>query len=278
MTRLLVFGGTGLLGSHICQEALGKSWDVVATHHSTTPDGQHRVDWRRCDITDPDNVRALVETVRPDVAVNAAYVQSGAKVAETCAEGAENIALASDASSVRLIHISTDLVFDGTLGRPYREVDQISPISDYGRAKARGESLVRSAHPDALVIRTSLIYGDPSAPQETLVRRAAEGQDIAFFTDEWRSPVEVERLAAAICTLATSDHSGILHIAGEERLNRLEFARLLATQLGLDPTGLVGRTRDPTLGPRPEDVSLDCSVSSALGLAIPGPSSLLAQS
>lgn len=278
MTRLLVFGGTGLLGSHICQEALAQSWDVVATHHSTTPDAQHRVDWLRCDITDSDNVRALVETVHPDVAVNAAYVQNGAKVAATCADGAKNIALASDETNARLIHVSTDLVFDGTLGRPYREVDEISPISDYGRAKARGESLVRNAHPNALVVRTSLIYGDPSAPQETLVRRAAEGQDIAFFTDEWRSPVEVGRLAAAICTLATTDHSGILHIAGQERLNRLEFATLLAMHLGLDPTRLVGRTRDPSLGPRPEDVSLDCSVSDALGLAVPGPSSLLAQS
>lgn len=278
MTRLLVFGGTGLLGSHICQESLAQSWDVVATYHSTTPDEQDGVDWRRCDITDPEKVQALVEDVHPDVAVNTAYVQSGAKVAATCADGAGNIALASVASDVRLIHVSTDLVFDGTLGRPYREVDHMSPISDYGRAKARGESLVRNADPNALVLRTSLIYGDPSAPQETLVRRAASGQDIAFFTDEWRSPVEVGRLAAAICTLATFDNSGILHIAGEERLNRLEFARLLATHLGLDSTGLVGRTRDPTLGPRPEDVSLDCSISKALGLAIPGPSNLLSQS
>lgn len=276
--RLLVFGGTGLLGSHVCEHARGQGWDVVATHYSSGPGATRDIDWRPCDVTESSKVHELVERSLPDAIVNTAYIQHGEKAFATCADGAGNVARAAGANGGRLVHVSTDLVFDGTLGRAYRESDDVSPITEYGRAKVDGEAQVLEALPEALVARTSIIYGEPSAPQELLVQRAIDGDDIAFFTDEWRTPVEVGHLASAICRLATLDHSGLLHLAGNERLDRLDFAKLIARRLGLDPAALIGRQRDPALGPRPEDVSLDCSVAENLGFALPGPSSLLDQS
>lgn len=276
--RLLVFGGTGLLGSHVCEQARRQGWDIVATHYSSRPWATPDIDWRPCDVTEQSNVHDLVERSRPDAIVNTAYIQSGEKAFATCADGAGNVARAAGANGCRLVHVSTDLVFDGTLGRAYRESDDASPITDYGRAKVDGEAQVLDALPAALVARTSIIYGEPSAPQERLVQRAIDGDGIAFFIDEWRTPVEVGHLASAICHLATLDHSGLLHLAGDERLDRLDFAKLIARRLGLDPAALIGRTRDPAFGPRPRDVSLDCSLAKSLGFVLPGPSNLLDQS
>lgn len=271
---LLVFGGTGFLGRHICAWASTKRWLVSATHLSQ-PVNDDRFRWMHCDILDDVAVLRTVEDVQPSVVVNAAYRQHGAGALETCSIGARNVAAAASAVGARTIHVSTDLVFDGSLGRPYREIDHVSPLSDYGKSKAEGESLVLSTDPTAAVARTSLIYGGSMAPQEQLVSRAVRNGDIAFFIDEWRSPADVRLLAAAIGTLALSDHTGIIHLAGDERLNRLDFARLLATHLGLDPGLLIGRTQDPALGPRPKDVSLDCNLSRSLGMSITGPTALL---
>lgn len=275
-TRFLIFGGSGLLGRSLCHWASAiKGYDVIATHLSSAPGLDDGCEWLQCDITDGDAVHDIVERSRPTTVINAAYSQGGSDTYEICAIGAQNVARAATEFGSRVTHISTDLVFDGTLGRPYRETDTVCPISDYGRAKARGEELVLEAAPEALIIRTSIIYGEPTAPQEQLVQRAVRDGDVSFFTDEWRSPVPVRPLADAVGRLARLGDRGIINVAGNERINRLEFARLLARDLDLDPYHLVGRTQDPSLGPRPKDVSLDCSMGARLGVLIPGPTDVL---
>jgi dTDP-4-dehydrorhamnose reductase len=277
--RFLIFGGSGLLGRSLCHWASAMNgYDIIATHLSSAPGADNGYQWLCCDITDGDAVYDIVERSRPTTVINAAYRQGGSDAYEICAIGAQNVARAATEFGARVTHISTDLVFDGTLGRPYRETDPVSPISEYGRAKARGEDLVLEVAPDALIVRTSIIYGEPTAPQEQLVQQAIRERDVSFFTDEWRSPVQVHSLADAVGRLARSSERGIIHVAGNERINRLQFATLLARHLGLDGDALVGRTQDPSLGPRPKDVSLNCSLSESLGLAIPGPTNILGQS
>ena len=174
--------------------------------------------------------------------------------------------------------MSTDLVFDGALGRPYRETDEPTPIMAYGQAKLDGERSVLAALPTAVVARTSIIYGSPDAPQEQLMRRALDDASIAFFTDEYRSPVHVADLADALLDLAGTDASGVLHVASDSRVDRHAFACALARHAGFDDSRLGSRTQDPTLGPRPADVSLDSAQASAmLGRALPGPIERLAQ-
>ena len=274
--QLLIIGGSGFLGGRTRTWAMARDIAVDATFFTNAPDAPTSADrshWHRCDILDVDALGALFEAVQPTAVINTAYRQSGEDAVEICSTGAANVARACAEHSARLVHVSTDLVFDGELGRPYREDDVLSPISQYGSAKAQAEQLVLSANPDSAVVRTSLIYGSADAPQERLVTRAANGEDISFFTDEWRNPIHVDSLAFAVGQLAR-DHTftGIVHVAGDERVNRLEFARFLAESLSLDPSGLTGSPADPSLGPRSSDVALENGLAKTLGFDLPGPS------
>ena len=197
----------------------------------------------RLDIRDEPAVRAGLAGA--DVVVHTAYRQDdeaatvdGAVVVARCTPG-------------RLIHLSTDVIFSGALGRPLREPDAPDPVTDYGRWKARAEELVLRERPDALAIRTSLIYrGDGSTRHEQLARDPS----MSFYSDELRSPVQVGDLASAILELASLDVSGPLHVAGADGLSRLDFARLInpAASGGARPPG------------RPGDCRLDSSRAQAL--------------
>lgn len=273
-------GGSGFLGRTTVAWAIAQGVSVDATYLSSAPQPADALDdehWHRCDILDLEQVRGIVAEVAPTAIINAAYRQSGERAEEICSDGAGNLASAAADADARIVHVSTDLVFDGDLERPYNEDDPVSPINDYGRAKARAEELVAAANPNSVSVRTSLIYGASDAPQERLVRRAIDQGDISFFTDEWRSPIHVEHLAAAVGALATEvPATGVLHVAGAERLNRLQFASVLAENMDLDAALLTGGPADASLGPRASDVALDIQRAIGLGFELPGPAAALA--
>jgi dTDP-4-dehydrorhamnose reductase len=206
---LLVTGGSGYLG----RELMRRRPDAI---------GASRASGLRLDVRDEAAVRAAFAGVRPAVVIHTAYRQDDRA---TTYDGAVNVASAAAAAGARLVHLSTDVVFDGEKGEPYVEEDEPRPVTDYGRDKADAERAVREAHPEALVVRTSLMYGGAEpGPRE----RAAADPDAVFFTDELRSPVHVADLADALLELADGDQSGILHVAGADALSRYDFARLLA--------------------------------------------------
>ncbi len=279
MDSLLVVGGTGFLGSELIRQTEQRIARVHGTHRSRPiPDDVAGAEWHRLDITDRAAVDQLVAETGADTVINTAYQQNGPDVAAICCDGAAALASACASAGARLVHVSTDLVFDGTLGRPYAEADEANPIMAYGQAKLDGEHAVLAAMPSALVARTSIIYGSDDAPQEQLVRRAVTDPNFAFFTDEFRSPVHVEDLAAALLDLARTDARGVLHLGSDSRIDRHHFASLLAQHAGLDTSALQGRTQDPSLGPRPADVSLDSTRAvELLGRSLPHPAVRLGQ-
>jgi dTDP-4-dehydrorhamnose reductase len=203
----------------------------------------------RVDVRDEQAVRALLERVRPDVVVHTAYRQDGPDAWSINVDGSGHVAVAADAVGARLIHLSTDVVFDGSKGSPYVEADPVCPVTEYGRTKAAAERRVLRAHPAALVVRTSLIVGGPGvAPSRH--ERVATDTAMSFYVDEIRCPVQVGDLAEALLELSTLDVTGLLHVAGADAVSRAELARLVA---GRDVRGA------PAPPGRPLDCSLDCS-------------------
>lgn len=205
-----------------------------------------------------------LESFRPDAVIHTAYVLSGPDLWPVTAEGSKHVAQASQDLGVRLIHMSTDIVFDGTRGA-YKETDPTSPITEYGQAKLQAEEFV-AEHPNAVIVRSSLIYGfEPPDRGTRFVLDLAEGKAKGqLFTDEYRSPVLVGDLARALLELSESSHTGILHVAGPDSLSRYQLGVLLAKAYGRDPkqlpTGLASQF--PT--PRPLNCTLDISPAQSL--------------
>jgi dTDP-4-dehydrorhamnose reductase len=251
--RVFVTGLGGYLGRAIAAlepDAIG----TVRTRPAPDPARAFAVD-----VRDADAVRAALDAARPDAVIHTAYVQEGPDARSVNVDGSAAVASAAAERGLRLVHLSSDVVFSGRLERPLREDDPVDPITDYGRTKAAAEAAVTSAHPDAVLVRTSLIYGgaEPSRQEQLALDHSA-----TFYDDEIRCPIAAPDLAAAVVELAARpDIRGALHVAGPDAVSRLEFARLVAAANGHDPDELKVASRPPD---RPGDLRLDCSRANAI--------------
>jgi dTDP-4-dehydrorhamnose reductase len=259
MRRLLITGGTGYLGAELARQA-ADGWEVTATAHTRllAHDGAH---WLPLDIRDAAAIERAVAELRPEVVIHTAYRQSGPDLWDVTATGAGNVARAAWQAGARLIHMSSDVIFDGEQVGRYVERDIPNPISPYGEAKAAAERMVAEAHPGALIVRTSLIYGAPEpGKHEQLALDAAAGRvDLAFFSDELRCPIQVGDLAAALLELALLDISGPLHVAGADVVSRYEFARAVVAAHGGAPEQLRAALSTASATRRPRNCALDSS-------------------
>jgi dTDP-4-dehydrorhamnose reductase len=281
--HMLVTGGSGYLGGWVVRLARA-NWRVSATFltRPVDPDvnGERGVNWRRLDVRDAAAVDALMADVHPAVVVHTAAANPGgdADFAATNVDGTRHVARATRSVGARLIHISTDVIFDGEKGS-YVEEDLPQPITPYGRSKALAEEEVRASEAEAVIVRTSLIYGwRPRIDRHTrwVVEGLRAGNPPHLFTDELRCPMWVESLAAAVVELAVMTHTGVpsilqrrhsdgaLHVAGAQSLSRYQFGVRLARFHGVDPGPIVpARSRESGLV-RPLDCTLDCSRARAL--------------
>jgi dTDP-4-dehydrorhamnose reductase len=248
--KLLVTGGAGYLGAEVCRLAVARGDDVLATRLHREPPHGRAID---LDVRDVDAVTRVLLRHGPDAVIHTAYVQHGESMGETIVRGSHAVAEAAHRCGARLIHLSTDLVFDGEHGAPYREADEPRPVMAYGQAKLDAERAVLRAHPDATIVRTSLLYGRVGGPQEALALR----DDVTFYTDEIRCPTRVDELATALLELIGISHRGVLHLAASRAVSRYELACVLRARAGADPATVRGMPsrRDG----RPRNVALDSS-------------------
>ncbi len=262
---MLITGGSGFLGTALVELARAQGWNVVATYHAHEPQTEG-VRWEALDLRDGAATRALIERCAPDAVVHTAYRQEGPDMAAITADGAGAVAQGAYAVKARLIHMSSDVVFNGERSGRYTEADAPQPVTAYGAAKAAAERLVADVHPAALIVRTSLIYGGPERPgrHEQFVLDVIDGRaDAIFFTNELRCPIEVGDLAAALLELAGLDHSGVLHVAGPDVVSRYEFACLVARAFGRDPARVRGGP-SPASARRPRNCALDSRVAQSI--------------
>ncbi len=258
MPKLLVTGASGFLGRATVARAEARGWEVAGWTSAV-------------DVRDAALVAERLAEAAPDAVIHTAYVQRGDDAHAVNAAGAGHVAAAARAAGARLVHVSTDAIFAGDGAVALREEDAAAPVTAYGATKAAAEPLVLAAHPGAVLARTSLLLGGPGhepSPHERLALAAARGeQDVAFFSDEIRSPIQVDDLAAALVELAElGDVRGPLHVAGPDAVSRFELAALVVAAHGLDPALLRGKPAPPD---RPRYCPLDCSRAVALLTARP---------
>ena len=223
--RALVLGGTGMLGRALMTEARNRGQAALALSRD------------QADVADPVRLRYWMDSFRPDLVVNcAAFTKVDACEGEAREQafrinGAAvgNVAEAAEKAGARLIHVSTDYVFDGNGKRPYREDDATNPLSVYGQSKLEGERLALR-HPNAVVVRTSWLFG-PGGPNfvATMVNFIEQGRlPLRVVGDQEGCPTYTPFLAGAILDLAPLALDGIMHYRNREPVTWYAFARVIA--------------------------------------------------
>ena len=196
----------------------------------------------RLDLTVRDAVLAALRAARCDVIVNAAaYTEVDKAESEPEAamrvngDGAGYVAEIAAELRAPLIHLSTDYVFDGALGRPYREDDATAPTGAYGRSKLAGERRIAAIHPDHAILRTSWIYSPFGANFVTTMLRlaAGAGDELAVVTDEVGCPTYTGHLAPRLVQFAERRAAGVFHLAGAGHCSRNTFAKAIFEAAGL---------------------------------------------
>jgi dTDP-4-dehydrorhamnose reductase len=184
--------------------------------------------------------------------------------------GPKHLAEAAAEVGARLVHVSTDFVFDGAKGAPYRETDAPQPLNYYGWSKLEGEQAVLAVLPAALIVRTSWLYGHGGDhfPGRVL-GWAARGGPLRMVDDQIGSPTYADDLAVAIRALADQGAQGIFHLAGAGCASRLDWARETVTLAGLDVQVVPAKSSEfPLPAPRPANTCLDCSKAADLGVRL----------
>jgi dTDP-4-dehydrorhamnose reductase len=229
--RLLITGGSGMLGQDIVDLATAAGHECVPLAHA------------ELDITDLSEVRSAVASAAPDVVLNcAAWTDvDGAEAAFGAAaavngEGAGNVALAAQENGAWTLQISSDYVFDGTRTDPYTESDPTNPLSAYGRSKLLGEQAVARAAPDAhTIVRSSWLFGRHGRCfPATIMRLADERDELSVVEDQVGCPTFTGHLASALIELCGSRPQGILHVAGDGSCSWYELALEIVAMTGLE--------------------------------------------
>lgn len=239
MAPYLLIGAAGLVGGHLRRALRGR--EVVATYHrSVVASGV------ALDITDRDAVQRLVTETRPGTILLAAadpYVERCEREPEATrlvnVEGTRNVALAAASVGATLVVFSSEYVFDGTRGA-YSEDDLPAPLNEYGRQKVAIEEIARLSG-EHLICRTSGVFGDEPERKNfvlQLVDAVRAGRAFTVPSDQIITPTDAESLSRAVVELVERGYRGTFHVAGPERLARVDFARRVIAAFGLDAAGL----------------------------------------
>ncbi len=269
--KIVVTGASGFLGREVCLAALRRGHELLAiggTHLPSIPN-VHRT--MHLDLTIPGRLEAVMLDEFPQAVINCAALPTihdcdrNPDLADKLnTEVPRRMAQLAFHVGAKLVHLSTDMVFDGEVGR-YQHTDQPRPLSRYGLTKAAGEvEVLKYGREHAAVIRTTLLNGNHPRGVRGLHERLfmdwSAGKTTALFTDEIRQPVGLTNLADVTVELCERPNlSGVYHWAGADALSRYEIGVRIAEHFGLDSDKFIKaslRSELPDLAARPRDLSL----------------------
>lgn len=273
MKNIVVTGKNGQLGSEF--QALAAHFPEINFHFS---------DYNELDITDADAVLGYFEEVQPDLVINCAAYTAVDKAEEDAdkaeavnATGVKHLVEGCEKLGSRLIHVSTDYVFDGSKNVPYTEEDAVQPLGVYGDTKRSGEVAVLDSKIQALVLRTSWVYSSHGNNfVKTMLRLGAERGELGVVFDQAGSPTYARDLAVAIMEIARKEDQWpieptLYHFSNEGAISWYDFAEAILEEGGLScKVRPILSAEYPTLTARPHYSVLDkAAIKGDFGIEIP---------
>ncbi len=278
---VLITGASGFVAGGVLLQA-PEDWTTHAVSRGPAPVSRPGLLWHTEAADTPGRLAAVIRELRPDAVIhtianaNIDYCETHRdEVVGINVDLSREVAEAAQSVGAKLVHCSTDNVFDGARGL-YRENEATGPVNFYGVTKLRAEEAVLAACPGAVIARVAIVMGLPLLGKGTpfLVRMAnavAEGRKIVTPPNEVRTPVDVISLGRALIELAENDFAGVIHLSGSQRIERVEMMRLLAPRMGIDPALVEPGPADNLPAPRPPDCSLDNALAQrVLKTTLPG--------
>lgn len=246
MKRILIVGSNGLLGQKITTLfSRSKSFEILNTSAEDKiflNEKKHQ--YKVLDITKRSMVMKLVDEFQPEVIINTAAI-TNVDLCETERElawkvnvaGVENLVHAARMVGAKVIHFSTDYVFDGKSG-PYIESDRVNPMSYYGRTKLASENVLRTSEIPYTIIRTMILYGLANQVKDNfalwLANNLEANKQVRVVDDQIGNPTLVDDLAFAVLKIVEFNKNGLYHIAGNDLVSRYEFALALSKKFKFD--------------------------------------------
>ena len=252
--KILLTGSSGLLGHAYAQAAVRRGHSVTALYNQNRPIADGLARTIQLDASQPDELTNIAIELWPDAIVNCAAISNPASV-EADAQKAEKINVAlprllaqlSTHLGARLLHVSTDMVFDGQSEQPYRSTDMPAPTNLYGQTKLMAEREVLEHNPeDPVVLRIPILMGNSPGGQrslhEKMIAAIQAGEKPKLFCDEMRQPCSASNVAEVLLELTERrDLHGLFHWAGSETLSRFEMGQRILKHFGL-PLGAIEST------------------------------------
>lgn len=233
MKKILVTGCNGQLGRAIRAEYETDDVEFINTD-VVEGDGVMALD-----ISDVDAVLALVRKTKPDVIINcAAHTNVDACEKEWDAAyrinaiGPRNLSIAASEVDAKMIHVSTDYVFEGNGTRPYTEFDAPNPVSAYGKTKLEGELFVKAFAKKYFIFRTAWLYGDGKNFVKTMLRLSESYEEVSVVCDQQGSPTSAAELARAIHHFEATENYGVFHATCEGDTNWADFTEAIFARAG----------------------------------------------
>ena len=237
MKKILITGAFGQLGTSLCKVLSNES--ILAAGRVIISTKKYKC--IELDITNQRKVAEIIRNYKPDIIIHLAAmtdVDGCEKTPEIAfdvnVKATENLLTSFTG---KFIYISTDYVFDGEKG-PYFEDDKVNPMSVYGKTKLYGENLVQQSDIDWVILRSNIIFSYSDRTKASFVNWVVDSlkkrQMITVVNDQWNNPTWTNDLAKVISKIIEKDINGLYHYGGRDYLNRLEFAKMIASTFGLD--------------------------------------------